>query len=412
VRLFPATNGPTAPTSWSGDFISGVCFAVQGGNNWLDGYYWWVCTSGTQGTSPVKCATWSPVSDEAGTVVTGSVVTSGPLSPGWNYIPLPSPIQLAPSYSPNTSTYGSAYIAAVGVNGAFPDTANYWGTGGPGVGGITSGTLIGYSGTSGGGGTLEAPYSLPQGIFSDTGSDPSTTMPGQSSNVDNFWVDVQVSNSNPSYTGSYRLWPNKADSNPEASGDSAIDYVIATEVDLDQTCTLDYVHYYSQSGAASLATAANVWNISAGIPVASIPSPAWKDENGNSASAGDGWVKAAFPANTILGPGNYRVSVYNSGGTAGSWAVTDATTDYFTAGVASSGITWGPITAPDFSNAQLANVYLGEGTTGGQPVFEYHGSNTFPNYTTGNDPAQIYFVDLEVTPVQSGGLALMTRWPM
>ena len=110
--------------------------------------------------------------------------------------------------------------------------------------------------------------------------------------------------------------------------------------------------------------------------------------------------------------------MYNSDGTAGSWAVTDATSGYFTTGAGSSGITWGPLSAPSYTNAQTVSVYMGTGTTFGQPCFAYSGSNVFPSYGTGNDPPQVYFVDLEATPVPvvpatvNSNVMLLTGFPL
>lgn len=407
-RLFPATSGPSNATSYTGNFIAGVTFAIEGGGNWFEGYWWWVspgsgATPVAGSTAPVKCALWASLSTTQGYLVPGSVVTSGTLTAGqWNYIPLAAPVQLAPSYSPNNSTWGSMYVATVGVNGNFPDTNGFWGTGGPGVAGILNGPLFAYSGLSTAGGTHPAPYGMSQGIFSSVNSDPSIAQPGQSSSVDNFWVDVQISDSAPSgYGGSYRIWPNKPDSNNFTVGDNAVDYVVATEIHLSQQCTLNNIWYYSQTAAHSLATECDVWSVGGQISVAKISAPSWLTVSGSAAVAGGGWVKAAFPTNTTLPAGIYRVSVYNSGGTAGSWNATDSSTGYWTTGVGLNGITNGPVSAPNQATAQPANFYPGSGTgsTGGQPVFTDNGSDVFPNLTTGTNPPQNYWVDLEVTPV-------------
>jgi len=251
-RLFPATSGPSNAVSFGSSFISGVIFEVTASGMWFEGYWWWVAP-GSGGspvpgsTSPRKCALWSVTGQGAGTVIPASVVTSGTLTAGqWNFIPLATPVQLS---------IGSPYIAAVGVNGNFPDTNNSFGTAGPYIGGITNGPLTAWSDASGEGGTLPPPYSNRQGLFSTAGSDPSTTMPNQGdSTSDNFWVDVQVSTIGPgSYSGTYRLWPNKWDANPQTGGDSKFNYTIATELYLTGPCTLNNIWYFSPSGATELA---------------------------------------------------------------------------------------------------------------------------------------------------------------
>jgi len=421
-RLFSSTNGPASPVSYNvsgtypdgtGNFIAGVVFAVAGGGNWFQGYWWWVAASG-QSTSPVKCALWSPYSANNGTLIANSVVTSGTLTAGqWNYIPLPTPIQLSPSYDSNYPEEGSAYIAGIGVNGSFPDTNGFWSTA------INSGPLYAYQG---GGGTNGCPWGLPQGVFSVGGSDPSVTMPHSSSNTDNFWVDVQISTTAPTgYNGSYRLWPNKYDANPATSGDSQTDYVIATEIDITQTVTLNNIWYYSPSGTAQLATWAGVWSVTgadSGSIVAQNTSPSW------SGAAGSGWVST--PVSGTLSPGTYKVSVYNNAASPDFWSAHDATTAYFDLGAGANGVTWGPLTAPQLSQGASAYAFGGSSittppyTTGtvshAQPTFSQPATGlTMPAYpylyaavTADTDSSnavhtQNYWVDLEATPAATNG---------
>ena len=413
-RLYPSTSGPSAPASYNGDFISGVVFGVAGGGNWLEGYWWWVCPdeggSGFQPTGATKCALWSVTSSGGGVLVPGSVVTSGALTAGqWNYIPLSTPIQLAPSVDPTTPANGSAYVAAIGCNGPFPDTADGW------TDALTNGTLTGYANGA-------TPYGIAQGCFSDTGTDPSVTFPGQSSSEDTFWVDVQISTAPPpGYTGSYRLWPNKADANNETSGDAELNYTIATEIDLTQACTLNNAWYYSASGFTELATRCDVWNIETGLPVASITSPSW------SAAAGSGWISAAFAADTVLPAGNYRVSVYCANGTSGVWAAKDNSSNYYgqggSGGVGAAGITWPCMTAPSQPDAASGYTYNASdsGSTppytngvaiSAQPPFGQTPGGTviFPQLYAPvgaeTNQTQNYWVDLEVTPVPASPMIL------
>jgi hypothetical protein len=431
-RLFPSVNGPAAAQSYSGNFISGVVFAVSGGSQWFEGYWWWVSAS-VQSTAPVKCALWcSGTGTGAGTLVPGSAVTSGTLTAGqWNYIPLPAPVQLAPGYDANLSTSGSAYVAAIGCNGPFPDTNNFWGSSGPGTNGIINGPLVAYSGSTGGG-TLAAPYGLAQGVFTTGESDPAAAMPAGGSNTDNFWVDVQVSDTAPAgYAGSYRLWPNKYDANSATTTDAAVNYTIATEISLNQECVLGNTWYYSLHSAATLATRCDVWSISTGTPAASITSPAWLTAAGASYAPGDTpaglngtWIRAAFAGSTVLPVGKYRVSVYNSEGTAdASWSPKDAVTDYWGEtfpGAGAGGISWGPLTAPGWASssggyqydasAPSASPPYSSGTVlHAQPVFGMllSGAADFPQlFAPGNTSGktQNYWVDLEVTPVPAAGM--------
>lgn len=232
-----------------------------------------------------------------------------------------------------------------------------------------------------------------QGLFTTGGSDPSKQMPTtQDSTYDNFWIDVQISNAAPSgYSGSYRLWPNKYDANSSTVSDSAANYIIATEIDLvTGPCTLNKIWYYSPHGTAQLATRASVWSISSRTEVAANASPSW------SGAAGSGWVSCSFSGVT-LNAGNYRVAVYNGVAAPDQWSATDNGTQYWAAGVGKNGITNGPLSAPNLSAAQPANIYMGSGTTPGQSVFALGPPNQYPNvYVTGQ--AQNYWLDLEVTP--------------
>lgn len=422
-RLFPSTNGPstTAASGYSGNFISGVVFTVSSGC-WFTGYWWWVCAGGNQLTTPVKCALWSATSSGSGTVVAGSVVTSGTLTAGqWNYIPLSAPVQLSQGLDTGNTAHGSAYVAAVGCNGPFPGTQSQFNSGDTYSAGITQGPLFAYSGKTG---SAAAPWTLPQSCFTTGGSDPSAHMPnGQDSGGDggtNFWVDVQVSTAVPAgYAGSYRLWPGKADSNLETSLDSAVTYVVATEVHLSQACTLSSCWYYSCPGAASLATWCGVYSIGgtgSGTLKASVSSPSW------SGAAGSGWVSAAFAGGTVLPAGSYKVAVYNSGGASGDWSPKDADSGYWTTGAASSGITWGPLSAPALSAASQAYVFDGSGGSDTPPYSDGSGDVTagtstfamtgpqYPYLTTGSSPVQNYWTDMEVVPLASGARPLMAGY--
>lgn len=445
-RLWPSTNGGSLTSYTSTPFIGAVQFAVYGGGNWFDGYWQWVPAGGD--TEPVKCALWSLTSTTTGAVVPGSVVTSGTLTANqWNYVPLSTPIQLAPGWDKNNTASGSIYIAAIGINGAagdtakpsagFADTNPYWASGSSGGNGITNGPLIAYSSSDGA--SNKAPYGMAQGLFSTAGADPSLHLPLQVSSDGNFWVDVQIDTVAPgSYAGSYLLWPNKSDANNFTSGDAAVDYTIATEVSLSQTCALDSIRYFSPKLATTLATRCDVWNISTGLSVASITSPSWVASSTGSAftagSSPDGgagtWIKAAFAGGLSLPAGDYRVSVFDANGASdANWSAKDAQTDYWgetaTDSVGAAGITSGPISAPGYSSASSGYIYNSgdpgntppygaSPTSHAQPPFGQNPGGTlqFPQlYAPVNtNQAQNYWVDLEVTPLNtitgSGGVTL------
>lgn len=406
-RLFPSTNGPSSATgTGTGNFTCGVLFKVTTGGMWLNGYWHWVVPGGD--TVARKFALWQITGGGTGVLVAGSVVTSGTLTANaWNFAGLASPLQLA---------IGAAYNAATGwvvVNG-FPDSdtgtdaVNSFGTGGH-TAGITNGPLFAFSDQLK---SAPEPYGTNQGVFSTAGADASVTMPNTGSNSGNFWMDVQVSDTAPAgFTGSYRLWPNKADANGVTVLDAAVNYDVATEFALSRACTLNRIWYYSPPGTTQLATAANIWSITApgtsGTLVATSSSPSW------SGAAGSGWVSCSFSGVT-LAAGKYKVSVYNGAASPVSWNAKDANTDYWRSGDGGSGITTGPLSAPNLAAASTAFNYNGnaggtppfsDGTTlPGQPTFSQGPPDSYP-YLFAPVPSpsagssQQYWIDTEVTPL-------------
>ncbi len=364
-RLFPSTNGPASPVSYSGPFICGVVFGVTSGDCWLDGFWWWVCDS-SQSTAPQKFALWCLYgTGSSGSLVAEGTATSDSLNAGqWNYVRLSSPVPLA---------VGATYVAATGFTGSFPDTNNQFGSGDPYSGGITHGPLTAYSDATG---SLPSPFNTAQGVFSVAGTDPAATMPIYGSNTCNFWMDVLVNTSAP--TGaSYRLWP----SYPTIPGHIDSDttgYTLATEFQLSASCTLDKIWFYSAPGAGALPTRCAIWDVGSQMAVAGTDntSPSW------SGAAGSGWVSCGYNGVT-LAAGDYKVAVYYGGGS--EWY--QVTLNYWTSGgTGADGITTGPVTAP------------GAGAATGPGQGTYHqGSWAYPQtYSTGN--GENYWVDAEVTP--------------
>jgi hypothetical protein len=403
-RLFPSTNGP-GNTSYSGPFLAGVLFGVTQGGMWLDSYYFWVPASGDVVSR--KFALWNVTGNNAATLIpAASVAASGTLTANsWNQVPLPAPVPLA---------LGTVYNACTGwtVSAGFPDSntstdpGNCYGTGGH-TAGITNGPLFAFSDQ---GGSKGEPYGNPQGVFSAAlGTDPTVHAPFAGSNSGNFWVDVLVDTTGPgAYTGPYRLWPNKVDANSVTVQDAAVNYDVATEFALSQPCSLSKVWYYSPPGTAQLATAANVWNITggglSGTLAATNASPSW------SGAAGSGWVSC--PISGTLGAGKYKVSVYNSAGTPDGWSAKDANSDYWRNGAAASGITWGPLSAPNLASTSLAYNFNGnaggtppysDGTTAAaQPTFTQGPPDSYPYlFAAVASPAagstQNYWVDVELS---------------
>jgi uncharacterized protein DUF4038 len=413
-RLFPVTSGPSAPISYSGNFLCGVIFKVTQGGMWFTGYYKWVAVGGD--TTARKFALWQITGAGVGVLIPAATVTSGTLIAGqWNFVPLATPIPLA---------IGTAYNACTGwscvhgfedsdTTGLGTGVGDSFGTGGH-ISGIITGPLTAYSDGPGGGGNRGEPYGNSQGVFSVAGTDPSAIMPNSGSNSANFWMDVQVSITAPSgYIGPYRLWPGKKDSNYITSTDSPVNYDIATEFALSKSCSLDKIWYYSPPGTAQLATSANIWSITGGgltgTLVAQVLSPSW------SGPAASGWVSCAVPGSVVLPAGKYKVSVYNNAATPDNWGAKDANTDYWRTGDGANGIAWGPLSAPKLSDASLAYNYDGsfggstppltDGVTlAGQPTFAQGPPDRYPYlYSPVTSPTpgstQNYWVDVEVSEV-------------
>ena len=298
----------------------GTMFYVTQGGMWFEGYWWWVCASGSQPVTPQKFALWSWVSSAGvtgtGTVVPGSVVTSGSLSAGWNYIPLATPIPIA---------INGTYTAATGTSGPYPDTVNQFGSAETYSAGITNGPLSCFSDT---GGSNPAPDTNSSQPLSTAGGDPALYQPAiGTGNHDNFWIDVQVTAQAPAnYTGSYRLWPNMTDADFGTTADASVNYVIGTEIIVSQPSVVNAIWYYIPSGQGSSnnqwATSADIWNVRTGVRVATQPHPTWLkpvtggvDGNSNSGR----WVYTQLPSTVTLQPGDYYVTIYNSNGSPNGW---------------------------------------------------------------------------------------------
>ncbi len=413
-------SGPGTATSNTGDWVPGVQFYVTQGGMWFEGYWWWVCAAGSQPTTPQKFALWSSLSSgSAGTLVPGSVVTSGTLNTGWNWVPLPAPVQLA---------IGGTYTAATGVNGSYPSTAAQFASTDPYSGGIVNGPLTAFSDGSG----SNPPPNGNQGAYNSTGTDPSVAQPifGPGTGP-NYWLDVQVTNVAPvNYQGSYRLWPNMADADYATSSDSSVNYVIGTEIILSQPAVVNAIWYYVPPGQGSSgnqwATSADLWNVRTGVRVATQPNPVWLkpvtggvDGNSNNGR----WVYTQLPGTVTLQPGDYYVTVYNGNASPNGWG--SKTLGYWQASTqgrgtpdgsykkspaAPNGITNGPLYAPTTPMASDIQDYENPANIEpGQSVFAVGPPNQFPDrYVggssgggTGSSLYQNYWVDLEVTPAST-----------
>jgi hypothetical protein len=388
-RLFPATNGPTSTTSYTGSFIAGVMFEVTTDSCWFDGYWWWVAPTGGL-TAPQTFALWLVTSGPTGILLPAATVTSGALAPGWNWVPLATPIQLP--IGGNADTGGATFVACTGVNGSFPDTNSQFGAANPYAAGITNGPLTAFSDQ---GASNAGPFGIGQGLFSTAGPDPTASVPLQASQSANFWIDVQVADAPPAgYAGSYRLWPNFPNvTNGIAVSNDTFTQTMGTQFSLSQPCTLDNVWLYSPLGVSALPASTQIWNVNTQVLVPGTDLAAsW------SGAVGSGWIANSYAGLGIVLPaGNYIATVFNDSGeqfyleTRGYFGAYDDVT-----GPGANGLTNGPLSSP--SNATASNP------PGGNSCYFYGGTApTFPNGWDTNDGGESRWVDVEVTPAATVG---------
>ena len=363
-RLFPSTNGPSAPAAYSGPFVAGIMFEITTGGCWLDGFWWWVCPSG-QSTAAQKFALWCVYNTDEATLVATATVTSSTLNAGqWNYVPLTVPVPLS---------IGATYVACTGLSNDFPITSDQFGPGQPYAAGIVNGPLTAFSDLSG---SLPSHFGMNQGLFGVAGSDPTVSLPEDAYQSSNFWIDVQIDVSPPAGT-SYRLWP----SYPTIPGNIDVDtnaYTLATEFQLSEPSTLDHIWFYSPPGATALPSQCGIWKVAtqAVVPGTDNTSPAW------SGAAGTGWVSCPF-SNVTLPTGDYKVAVFYGGGS--NWF--QVMTSYWGAGgPGTNGVVSGPISAPGTTKA----------TSPGQCTYN-QGSWAYPLTYGSSGNGENFWVDIEVT---------------
>jgi hypothetical protein len=363
--------GPFAPLAFpdtavpfTGDFIAAMSFTTTT-PIWFVGYWYYVCPNGgVQQTQ--KFALWSANAEMAGELIPGSVVTSGPLFVGWNFIAIPIPIRLG---------IGVVYVASTGVNGNFTDLQNVFGVDEPGAGGAFSqgGYAFAYSDLIGG--NAESPY-VNQGLFSTASNDPSAVFPTQQSNSSWFGMDVQLQvGPNLGYKGTYRIWDDPFNSLAyTVSPDNAVNYVVGTGYLLFCNATVKKIWYYSPEGTVQLATSADIWK-SDGFTwqpdaenVYSDSSPAW------SGAAGSGWVSVNVPNVKLIDGNIYAVTVYNDAAVPDEWSSKSV---FYYGGfdqinfsngnnLGQQGFISGPLNMP---NTQLFSAYQYNGNAGGTPPF-------------------------------------------
>ena len=378
-RLFPSTNGPSALASYNGTFEPGIVFEVTTGGAWFEGYWWWVAPSG-QSTASQEFVLWSMYNGTQGAIVPAATVNSGTLVPGqWNYVPLPTPIELTIGTATGATSGTAVYIACTSFSGNFPETDNQFGGGQTYSAGIVSGPLTAYSDSTG---SNPPPFSLHQGVFGVTTAASSPPITGYSSS--NFWMDVQVS-STPPAGASFRIWPNYPVIPGTASTDTG-QQTTGTEFWLSEACTLDNIWFYSPPGAGVLPSRCGIFDIATQKEVSGTDnsSPSWQLQGGAAASPGAGWVYCSYSGSSVVLPtGKYKVCVYSGGGS----EFYQENVYYFSGGPGASNIVNGPLTCPSTSNA----------TSPGNSTYQ-DGAWSYPDTFDTKDNGENRWIDVEVTP--------------
>ena len=160
---------------------------------------------------------------------------------------------------------------------------------------------------------------------------------------------------------------------------------------LSQPCVLNNVWFNSPHNAGALPASTQIWNSDTKTLVAGTNLPAsW------SGGVGSGWVANSYAnANITLPTGNYIATVYYGGGQMfyheadGYFGTKQVSPNQ--AGVASNGITNGPLSTPGTAKAP--------NPPGGNSCYYLGGSApTYPNAWDEDDGGENRWVDVEVTP--------------
>ena len=307
---------------------------------WLQGYRIWRADSAQ--SASVAFAMWQAVSGEAGVYIGSQTAVSGsaPVTGAWNEVDLATPINLSS---------GIVYVPQYGLAGNFPNTNNYFGSGDPASGGVTSAPIFAYSSASG---SAPDPFTDTQMGVSIASDDPTSVYAVTASNDFNGWIDMVLTNVAPA-GATFRGFPNM----PRVVNGSnqAGSYTLGLQFSVSEACTVSKVWHYSPSGASALPSWCGIWAVSGESIYAQQASPSW------SGAAGSGWVYCTnFPATSLAASTQYKVSTFGDPGA--TWFT--VITGYFTSGgAAASGIVNGPLTIPATGSASPSQGSANSGAT-------------------------------------------------
>lgn len=385
------TRPPAAATGLVAPYTVGTCFKVTRAC-WLEGYWWWVTSSGGQPSGAQKFCLWSANRDGSagrrGSVIPAATITSGALSPGFNYVPLSSPIPL---------TIGWTYLVVTGwASGTgIPYSPNQFGAGKPYSGGIVNGPLTGFSDQDGSG---PDPFANFQCAYDRTTGDPATAFPTtDDAGGFNGWIDVQVTDVAPAGS-TYRLFPSlegwQQGTPPDYNAPTETQgYVIGNTFTLSRQARLLKLWWLSAPAAVALPTRCAIWDVQTQTTVSGTDnaSPAWLNESGGAGSAGGGWVYCDYSASGIvLPPGrnmiaaayhdagvlwrSYSIPFWGTGGISGGPAIV----------LGANGLNYGVISAPSTAaGAPLQGGFYGPTLGWGFPGFWNNPENDWTDVEVG-----------------------------
>jgi hypothetical protein len=266
------------------------------------------------------------------------------------------------------------YVVAVlgGGSNWYSTTSPYWGTGGPGVSGAANEPLSARPNT----------FALNGQSVKHAGA--SLTFPATSATGTNYWVDVEVSDL-AGLAPAYSLYVHALPPDPSGS-DLTTAATFGTQFTVSRKCAATAIwQLNSGQGGPSTVGIFKITGTGTGTLLASAATP-------SGALIGPGtfaWGRIAIPPAVLVPGTNYEVCAYQGSGAA--WM--PATTSYWTSGSGASGITNGPLSAPN--NAGAVN---GQGGISSTNAF------TFPNNSNSGTNA---FVDVEVVPLPQPGIQVV-----
>ena len=174
-------------TSDSTQYVFGLSFKVTASGAQLDGWRWYCAAGSGQSTAAEDFALWTSTGPTSGIYVTGSKVTSGTFTQGWNFIPcaVPIPLTAGQEYRAVKTTNKSL---SSGTNYTF--TANFFDTG-AGSAGSVNGPLTVFA--KPGAASNPEPSGDGQMTFLSGSTDVTAGYPANEFNQTWYGMDVQVS---------------------------------------------------------------------------------------------------------------------------------------------------------------------------------------------------------------------------